>query len=72
MAMDRLTIADIERTLFSKKFKAITIGNAIEYMDFAVYGAFADVIGSEFFPDDTVNPNIHLLRGLAVFGAGEY
>ena len=68
--MHTLTIADIERSLFSKKFRAITIGNAIEYMDFAVYGAFADVIGQEFFPyDSSDDKNLGLLRGLAIFGA---
>jgi hypothetical protein len=35
--------------------------------DFAVFGAFADIIGEEFFPG--TNENLQLLKSLSVFGA---
>jgi MHS family proline/betaine transporter-like MFS transporter len=35
--------------------------------DFAVFGAFADVIGAQFFP--STNPELELLKSLSVFGA---
>lgn len=53
--------------LFAKKFTAMAIGNVMEWFDFAAFGAFADVIGQEFFPND--HPAMQLLKSMAVFGA---
>lgn len=44
-----------------------TIGNVIEWYDFAVYAYFAPTIGALFFPSDV--PNRSLLLSFGVFGA---
>ncbi|HMN72622.1 MAG TPA: MFS transporter [Rhodoblastus sp.] len=43
-----------------------TIGNALEWFDFTVFGLFAGVIGKLFFPSD--NPASSLLLTFATFG----
>lgn len=43
-----------------------TIGNALEWFDFTVFGLFAGVIGKLFFPAD--NPSSSLLQAFGVFG----
>jgi MHS family proline/betaine transporter-like MFS transporter len=45
---------------------ASLIGNFMEWYDFAVYGFFAVVIGSVFFPSESAT--VELLSSLAVFG----
>ncbi len=45
-----------------------TIGNVIEWYDFAVYAYFAPTIGTLFFPSDV--PNRSLLLSFGVFGVG--
>ncbi|MBI3628559.1 MAG: MFS transporter [Candidatus Rokubacteria bacterium] len=45
-----------------------TIGNVIEWYDFAVYAYFAPTIGALFFPSDV--PNRSLLLSFGVFGVG--
>lgn len=45
-----------------------TIGNVIEWYDFAVYAYFASTIGTLFFPSDV--PNRSLLLSFGVFGVG--
>jgi len=45
-----------------------TIGNVIEWYDFAVYAYFAPTIGTLFFPSDI--PNRSLLLSFGVFGVG--
>jgi len=45
-----------------------TIGNVIEWYDFAVYAYFAPTIGALFFPSDV--PNRSPLLGFGVFGVG--
>ncbi len=47
---------------------AVGIGNFMEWFDFAIYGYFAAIIGSLFFPSDT--PGVSLLSSLAVFAVG--
>src|SRR4026208_1744968 len=44
------------------------IGNAMEWFDFAVYGYFASVIGTQFFPQSS--PQAQLLLAFAVFAVG--
>jgi MFS family permease len=53
--------------LFSEKFNAIGIGNILEYYDFSIFGCFLDVIGPQFFPDDS--PKWQLIQTSAIFGA---
>ena len=48
---------------------AVGIGNFMEWFDFAVYGFFAAIIGTLFFPPDT-SPFVALLSALAVFAVG--
>src|SRR6201986_2639880 len=43
-----------------------TIGNALEWFDFTVFGLFAGIIGKLFFPAD--NPSSPLLLTFATFG----
>ena len=60
-------IAFVDSSIFRKKFQAIAIGNVMEFFDFAAFGAFADIIGIEFFPDDTAA--MQLLKSMSIFGA---
>jgi MHS family proline/betaine transporter-like MFS transporter len=45
-----------------------TVGNIMEWYDFAVYGYFAATIGQHFFPSD--NPTTSLIAAFSVFAAG--
>ncbi|GGF38538.1 MFS transporter [Aliidongia dinghuensis] len=47
---------------------AVILGNALEFYDFTVYGAFAVMIGKAFFPADV--PGGSLLLSVATFGVG--
>jgi MFS family permease len=47
---------------------AVILGNALEFYDFTVYGAFAVMIGKAFFPADV--PGGGLLLSVATFGVG--
>ncbi|WP_408299628.1 MFS transporter [Paraburkholderia sediminicola] len=51
-----------------KTIVAITVGNALEFFDFTVYGFLALVIGKVFFP--TFNSYGQLLLTVASFGVG--
>lgn len=44
------------------------IGNVMEWYDFAVYGYFASVIGTLFFPGD--DPSVSLIASFGAFAAG--
>jgi MFS transporter, MHS family, proline/betaine transporter len=46
---------------------AISVGNALEWFDFVIFGYFALAIAKQFFPAD--DPVSSLLMSLAVFGA---
>ena len=45
-----------------------SIGNAVEWVDWAVYSAFAPIFASQFFPSG--DPTAALLSTLAVFAVG--
>jgi len=47
---------------------AASLGNVLEWFDFAVYGFFAAVIGKHFFP--TGDESTELLASFAAFGVG--
>lgn len=49
------------------KILAMGAGNALEWYDFAVFGALADVIGENFFPFQAKEKN--LMSSLCVFGS---
>lgn len=54
--------------LSRKQVLAVGIGNFMEWFDFAIYGYFAAVIGSIYFPSDAAG--VSLLSSLAVFAVG--
>lgn len=54
-------------SIFHRCIIAASIGNAIEFYDFSLYGALADVLGDLFFPPS--NKVGSLLQSLSVFGA---
>ena len=56
---------------FLQKFVAISVGNVMEWYDFAIFGSFADIIALQFFPSDK-NSSVALLKSFAVFGAAFY
>ncbi len=47
---------------------AATIGNALEWYDFAIYGYFASILGAHFFPEE--NATASMLSIFGVFAAG--
>jgi MHS family proline/betaine transporter-like MFS transporter len=47
---------------------AATVGNVLEWYDFAVYSFLAGIIGKTFFPSG--DPSAELLASFAVFGVG--
>jgi MHS family proline/betaine transporter-like MFS transporter len=47
---------------------AASLGNLLEWYDFAVYAAFAIYIGANFFPHDS--PGVGLVNAFLVFGLG--
>ena len=51
-----------------KRAIAVGIGNFMEWFDFAIYGYFASIIGTLFFPSSA--PGVSLLSSLAVFAVG--
>ncbi|AOY94501.1 MFS transporter [Cupriavidus sp. USMAA2-4] len=51
-----------------RKIAAITIGNGLEFFDFAIYTYFATILGKQFFPASS--PMTQLLLSLATFGIG--
>lgn len=44
------------------------MGNVLEWYDFGVYGFFASIIATQFFPSD--NPSISLIAAFGAFAAG--
>ena len=58
--------ADVMAQMRRRVVISSTIGNALEWFDFTVFGLFAGVIGKLFFPAD--NPNSSLLLTFATFG----
>jgi len=65
---DSAAKAQPRRASAAKSIAAITIGNALEFFDFAVYTYFATVLGKLFFPASS--PITQLLLSLATFGVG--
>ncbi|MEM7123057.1 MAG: MFS transporter [Pseudomonadota bacterium] len=52
----------------TRRIIAGSVGNTLEWYDFAVYGFFAPVIGRQFFPSD--DPHVSLISAFGVFAAG--
>eukprot|EP00039_Didymoeca_costata_P011928 m.169994 g.169994 ORF g.169994 m.169994 type:complete len:572 (+) comp15333_c0_seq2:191-1906(+) len=51
-----------------KKIMAAALGNIMEWYDFGIFGALADIIGEVFFPAGT-SSSLRLIDSFAVFGA---
>ncbi|MEM0914041.1 MAG: MFS transporter, partial [Planctomycetota bacterium] len=51
-----------------KRILAGSVGNVLEWFDFASYGFFAAVIGEQFFPAD--DPATSVIAAFAVFASG--
>jgi MFS family permease len=69
IAAESATVKGATRPVsLAKKITAITIGNGLEFFDFAIYTYFATVLGKLFFP--AASPFAQLLLSLATFGVG--
>lgn len=51
---------------FGRAIIAVGIGNALEWFDFAIFGALADIIGYHFFPSQ--HPHTALMSSFALYG----
>ncbi|NKX65338.1 MHS family MFS transporter [Labrenzia sp. 5N] len=51
-----------------RKIIAGTVGNTLEWYDFAVYGYLAPILAQQFFPSD--DPTVSLISTFGVFAAG--
>ena len=56
-----------EESMIRRAVVGASVGNAVEWFDFAVYGYLAATLGALFFPSN--NPTASLLASFAVFGA---
>jgi MHS family proline/betaine transporter-like MFS transporter len=63
-----LALAPTAVTGGTRAILAASIGNLLEWYDFAVYAAFAIYIGANFFPQGA--PGADLIKALLVFGLG--
>src|SRR5918999_5518029 len=61
----RHSLRDRRRSSPRRALVAACIGNAVEWYDFALYGAFATVLASTYFP--SANRDANLLAAFAVF-----
>lgn len=61
-------LLDLPKADRRKRLAAVGIGNFMEWFDFAIYGYFAAIIGSQFFPSG--DPTAEMLSSLAVFAVG--
>ncbi len=59
-------IPRVEETSIRQAIVGASIGNMVEWFDFAVYGYLAVTLGAVFFPSE--DPTISLLSSFAVFG----
>lgn len=59
-------LGDASAQMRRRAVVASTIGNALEWLDFTVFGLFAGIIGKLFFPSDDSRSS--LLSAFAIFG----
>ena len=52
----------------NKKFVAAALGNWLEWYDFGVYAALADLLGQHFFPDH--DASVQVMQSFLAFAAG--
>jgi len=56
----------VERAMLRRAAVGASVGNCVEWFDFAVYGYLAATLGAVFFPSE--DPTVSLLSSFAVFG----
>ena len=56
----------VEQGMLQRAMLGASVGNCVEWFDFAVYGYLAATLGAVFFPSE--DPTISLLSSFAVFG----
>jgi hypothetical protein len=57
---------EVEQGMLRRAMLGASVGNCVEWFDFAVYGYLATTLGAVFFPSD--DPTISLLSSFAIFG----
>eukprot|EP01132_Coremiostelium_polycephalum_P023737 gene23737-28332_t len=60
--------AEPSRKRLTKAVVGVTLGNMVEWFDFALYSSLAGIIGKTFFHND--NPTTQLMAIYATFAAG--
>lgn len=66
--VDQMDVASEKKTLLRRVILSCMIGNALEWYDFALYGYFATIISSQFFPQ--TDPFAALMSTFGVFAVG--
>jgi MFS transporter, MHS family, proline/betaine transporter len=59
-------VPQVEQGMLRRAMLGASVGNCVEWFDFAVYGYLAATLGAVFFPSE--DPTISLLSSFAVFG----
>jgi MFS transporter, MHS family, proline/betaine transporter len=59
-------VPQVEQGMLRRAMVGASVGNCVEWFDFAVYGYLAATLGAVFFPSE--DPTISLLSSFAVFG----
>jgi MFS transporter, MHS family, proline/betaine transporter len=59
-------VPHVEQGMLRRAIVGASVGNLVEWFDFAVYGYLAATLGAVFFPSE--DPTISLLSSFAVFG----
>ena len=59
-------VPQVEESSIRRAIVGASVGNMVEWFDFAVYGYLAATLGAVFFPSE--DPTISLLSSFAVFG----
>jgi MHS family proline/betaine transporter-like MFS transporter len=59
-------VPQVEQGMLRRAIVGASVGNLVEWFDFAVYGYLAATLGAIFFPSE--DPTISLLSSFAVFG----
>jgi MFS transporter, MHS family, proline/betaine transporter len=59
-------VPQVEQGMLRRTIVGASVGNLVEWFDFAVYGYLAATLGAIFFPSE--DPTVSLLSSFAVFG----
>jgi MFS transporter, MHS family, proline/betaine transporter len=59
-------VPQVEQGMLRRAIVGASVGNLVEWFDFAVYGYLAATLGAIFFPSE--DPTVSLLASFAVFG----